>query len=84
MLFYIIPTNSTQGFPNSISSTIFTIFCSFYSSHPSGYEVVPHCCFHLHFPMVFPVVMCGCESWTAKRLSAEELVLLNCGVGEDS
>ena len=34
--------------------------------------------------MDFPVVMYGCESWTIKRLSAEELMLLNCGVGEDS
>ena len=34
--------------------------------------------------MVFPVVMYGCESWTIKRLRAEELSLLNCGVGEDS
>ena len=34
--------------------------------------------------MVFPVVMYGCESWTIKRLSAKELLLLNCGVGEDS
>ena len=34
--------------------------------------------------MVFPVVMYGCESWTIKRVSAEELMLLNCGVGEDS
>ena len=33
--------------------------------------------------MVFPMVMYGCESWTIK-LSAEELMLLNCGVGEDS
>ena len=33
--------------------------------------------------MVFPVVMYGCESWTIK-LSAEELMLLNCGIGEDS
>ena len=33
--------------------------------------------------MVFPVVMYGCESWT-KKLSTEELMLLNCGVGEDS
>ena len=33
--------------------------------------------------MVFPVVMYGCESWTIK-LSAEELMLLNCGVEEDS
>ena len=34
--------------------------------------------------MVFPVVMYGCESWAVKKLSAEELMLLNCGVGEDS
>ena len=34
--------------------------------------------------IVFPVVMYGCESWTIKRLRAEELSLLNCGVGEDS
>ena len=33
---------------------------------------------------VFPVVMYGCESWTKRRLSAEELMLLNCGFGEDS
>ena len=29
---------------------------------------------------VFPVVTYGCESWTVKKLSAEELMLLNCGV----
>ena len=34
--------------------------------------------------MVFPVVICGCESWTVKKLNTEELMLLNCGVGEDS
>ena len=34
--------------------------------------------------MVFPVVMHGCESWTKKKLSTEELMLLHCGVGEDS
>ena len=34
--------------------------------------------------MVFPVVMCGCESWTVKKLSDEELMPLNCGVREDS
>ena len=38
---------------------------------------------HLVKAMVFPVVMCECESWTIKK-SAEELMLLNCGVGEDS
>ena len=39
---------------------------------------------HLVKAMVFPVVMYGCESWTIRRLSAEELMLLNCGVGDDS
>ena len=34
--------------------------------------------------MVFPVVMYGCESWTVRSVNAEELMLLNCGVGEDS
>ena len=36
---------------------------------------------------VFLVVINGCESWTIKKkkkLSTEELMLLNCGVGEDS
>ena len=39
---------------------------------------------HLVKAMVFLVVMYGCESWTVKKLSTEELTLLNCGVGEDS
>ena len=42
---------------------------------------------HLIKAMVFPVVMYGCDSWTIKKaecLSAEELMLLNCGAGEDS
>ena len=34
--------------------------------------------------MVFPVVMFGCESWTVKKANVEELMLLNCGVGEYS
>ena len=35
--------------------------------------------------MVFPVVTYGCEIWTIKkRLSTKELMLLNCGVREDS
>ena len=38
---------------------------------------------HLVKAMVFPVVMYGCESWTIKDLSDKELMLLNCGVGED-
>ena len=39
---------------------------------------------HVVKVMVFPVVMYGCESWTIKKLSAKEFMLLNCGVGEDS
>ena len=39
---------------------------------------------HLVKAMVFPVVMYGCESWTLKKDDPEELMLLNCFVGEDS
>ena len=39
---------------------------------------------HLVKATVFPVVMYGCESWTVKKAEAEELMLLNCGVREDS
>ena len=39
---------------------------------------------HLVKAMVFPVVMYGCESQTIRKLSAEELMFLNCGVREDS
>ena len=38
---------------------------------------------HLVKAMVCPVVVYGCESWTIKKLRAEGLMLLNCGVGED-
>ena len=34
--------------------------------------------------MVYSVVMYGCKSWTIRKLSTKELVLLNCGVAEDS
>ena len=40
---------------------------------------------HLVKAVVFPLVMYGCESWALWIiLSAEKLMLLNCGVGEDS
>ena len=38
---------------------------------------------HLVKAIVFPVVMYGCESWTIKK-AERELMLLDCGVGEDS
>ena len=34
--------------------------------------------------MFCPVVMYGCESWSIEKADTEELMLLNCGVGEDS
>ena len=34
--------------------------------------------------MVFQVIMYGCQSWTVRKLSTEKLMLLNCGVGEES
>ena len=34
--------------------------------------------------MVFPVVTYGCESWTVKKAEHRKMMLLNCGVGEDS
>ena len=34
--------------------------------------------------MTFPVVMYRCEGWTVKKAEHQKLMLLNCGVGEDS
>ena len=39
---------------------------------------------HLVKPMVFPVVMYGCESWTIKKAEHQTIDDLNCGVGKDS
>ena len=39
---------------------------------------------HLVKAMVFPGVMYGCESWTIKEAECQELMFLNCGIGEDS
>ena len=40
---------------------------------------------HLIRALVFPVVMYGCENWTIKKAEhSSELMLLNCGAGEDS
>ena len=39
---------------------------------------------HLVQAMVFPVVVYGCESRTIKKLSAKEVMLLNCGVRENA
>ena len=39
---------------------------------------------HVVKAMVFPVVMYGCKSWTIKKAAHWRLMLLNCGVGEDS
>ena len=34
--------------------------------------------------MVFPVVMHGYESWAIKKAECGDLMLLNCGAGENS
>ena len=39
---------------------------------------------HIVKAMVLPIVMYRCESWTIKKAECQELMLLNCGVGEDS
>ena len=39
---------------------------------------------HLVKAMVFAVVMYGRESWTVEKAESRKLILLNCGVGEDS
>ena len=39
---------------------------------------------HLVRAMVFPVVMYRCESWTIKKAECKELMLLNCGIEENS
>ena len=39
---------------------------------------------HLVKATLFPIVMYGCESWTIKKAECQKLMLLNCGVGEDS
>ena len=39
---------------------------------------------HIVKAMVLLGVMYGCESWTIKKVSTKELMLLNCVAGEDS
>ena len=39
---------------------------------------------HIVKAPAFPIVMYGCENWTIRRLNAKELMLSNCGAGEDS
>ena len=38
----------------------------------------------VHIVKAFSVFMYRLESWTKRRLSTKELMLLNCGAGEDS
>ena len=40
---------------------------------------------HIVKAMIFPVVMYRCESWTIKKAElSKEVMLSNCGAGEDS
>ena len=40
--------------------------------------------FHLVNAMVFQIIMCACESLTIKKAECQRMMLLNCGVEEDS
>ena len=50
------------------------------------FELAENNCVKVHLvkAVVFPAVKYGCESWTIKKAQGEELMLLNCGVEEDS
>ena len=39
---------------------------------------------HIGKAMILVIVLYGCDSWTIRRLNAEELMVSNCGAGEDS
>ena len=39
---------------------------------------------HIVKSIIFPLILYGCESWTLKRLSTKELMVLNCGARKDS
>ena len=39
---------------------------------------------HVVKAVAFSVVIYSCENWSIKKAETEELMLLNCGVGEDS
>ena len=39
---------------------------------------------HIGKAMILVIVLYGYDSWTIRRLNAEELMVSNCGAGEDS
>ena len=39
---------------------------------------------HIVKALVLPIAIYRCESWTIKKQSTKELMLLNCGAREDS
>ena len=75
---------SEKQFSFSISKTLRGYLCLLSWTWINGRYITLLTKVYIVKAMVFPVVMYGCESWTIKKLSAEELILLNCGVGEDS
>ena len=60
------------------------ILQSFGPSALKGRDITLPTKVHIVKAMVFPIVMYRRESWTIRRLGTKELMLLNCGVGEDS
>ena len=39
---------------------------------------------HLVKAKVFPIVVCGCESWTVKKAERRRIDAFDCDVGKDS
>ena len=74
------PYQNTNGIFHRTRTKNFTVHMETQNTLNSQSRTLPTKV-HLVKAMVFPVVMCGCESWI---MSTEELMLLNCGDGEDS
>ena len=87
LLSQIIPHLSSNTESNSLFFTSVSLLLSLITNLDSIFksrDITLPTKVRLVKAMVFPVVMCACESWTVKKAEHEELMLLNCGVGEDS
>ena len=81
----ILPNHPTLSLSHRVQKTVLYICVSFAVSHTGkSRDITLPTKICLVKAMVFPVVIYGCESLNMKKAEAEELMLLNCGVGEDS
>ena len=75
-MFIAVKLKDAYSFGRKIMTNLDSIFKSRDITLPTKVRIVK--------AMVFPVVMYGCESWTVKKAERRTVMLLNCGVGEDS